>query len=400
MMVSSARSSTEQLRIGNAILVLDALRQHGAAAHTMIAERTGLSSATVSAITAELEGRGVIERVEQIAATGRGRPRVLFAPKRDFAYLAIIIISSDTVQFSLADYRGTLIDRFNEARQTNPDGPEEFVTMLRQGLARLLERSQIDGDRLLAITASSKGLVASDRPVLMWSPVFGSKQVDFQAVFGANRHAIISLSNETLLVAQAIARRLDRSPPSLTALSLGHSIGLGIVTTAGDRESVSAPNFGHMLHQSGGALCRCGARGCIEAYSGFYAILRSAFEVPEDTIPAKFVPLSELDKIAANARRGNRMAEFAFRQAGLALGNGLSRLMSLYDFMPIVITGPGTRYYDLMRAGLVEGLGQSHIVAMRGMPDISIIADEQNLAFSGHLSKALSTMDQAIMQTG
>lgn len=400
MMVSSARSSTEQLRIGNAILVLNALRQLGAAAHTMIAERTGLSSATVSAITAELEGRGVIERVEQIAATGRGRPRVLFAPKRDFAYLAIIIISSDTVQFSLADYRGTLIDRFNEARQTNPDGPEEFVVMLRQGLARLLERSQIDGDRLLAITASSKGLVASDRPVLMWSPVFGSKQVDFQAVFDANWHAIISLSNETLLVAQAIAHRLDRSTPSLTALSLGHSIGLGIVTTAGDRESVSAPNFGHMLHQSGGALCRCGARGCIEAYSGFYAILRSAFEVPEDTIPAKFVPLSELDKIAANARRGNRMAEFAFRQAGLALGNGLSRLMSLYDFMPIVITGPGTRYYDLMRAGLVEGLGQSHIVAMRGMPDISIIADEQNLAFSGHLSKALSTMDQAIMQTG
>ncbi|MGR6468689.1 ROK family transcriptional regulator [Rhizobium sp. PAMB 3182] len=400
MMVSPTRSSTEQLRIGNVILVLNALREHGAAAHTVITERTGLSSATVSAITAELEGRGVIERVEQMAAVGRGRPRVLFAPKRDFAYLAIIIISSDTVQFSLADYRGTLIDRFNEARETNPRGTAGFIAMLRQGLDRLLERSRIDDSRVLAISASSKGLVAADRPELVWSPVFGSERIDFHAVFGDRPGIWVSLSNETLLVAQAISHRLDPRPPSLAALSLGHSIGLGIVASNGDRESVSAPNFGHMLHQPEGALCRCGAKGCIEAYSGFYAILRTAFEVPADAIPAKFVPLSELDKIAANARRGDRMAGFAFRQAGLALGNGLSRLMSLYDFMPIVITGPGTRYYDLMKPGLEEGLAQSHVVAMQGMPAISIITDEQNLAFSGHLSQALAAMDVGIVQSG
>src|SRR3546814_12418462 len=42
--------------------------------------------------------------------------------------------------------------------------------------------------------------------------------------------------------------------------------------------------FGHMLHIPGGAMCRCGARGCIEAYAGFYAVLRTAFEVPLDTV--------------------------------------------------------------------------------------------------------------------
>jgi predicted NBD/HSP70 family sugar kinase len=155
-----------------------------------------------------------------------------------------------------------------------------------------------------------------------------------------------------------------------------------------------------MLHLANGGLCRCGARGCIEAHAGFYAILRAAFEVPLDTIPAKFVPVAELDKIAAMARQGHRVSAFAFRQAGLALGNGLSRMLSLTERMPIAITGPGTRYYDLLRQGIEEGLGQSHIVRMEGMPELRIVADEQNLVFEGHLNRALSMIDEDIVLAG
>jgi predicted NBD/HSP70 family sugar kinase len=188
---------------------------------------------------------------------------------------------------------------------------------------------------------------------------------------------------------------------SLAALSLGHSVGLGIVRRGNQTgQEISAPNFGHMLHMANGGLCRCGTRGCIEAYAGFYAILRSAFEVPLDTIPAKFVPVAELDKIAAKARQGHRVPAFAFRQAGLALGNGLSRMLSLTERMPIAITGPGTRYYDLLRQGIEEGLGQSHIVRMEGMPEIRVVADEQILVFEGHLNRALSVIDEDIVLSG
>ncbi|MGO8485078.1 ROK family protein, partial [Rhizobium leguminosarum] len=67
------------------------------------------------------------------------------------------------------------------------------------------------------------------------------------------------------------------------------------------------PEIGRRYLLANGGLCRCGTRGCIEAYAGFYAILRSAFEVPLDTIPAKLVPVAELDKIAAKARQGHRV---------------------------------------------------------------------------------------------
>ncbi|MFS8144975.1 ROK family protein [Rhizobium sp. BR 249] len=398
------KSSTELVRQRNSVLVLSVLRRHGALAHTEISDHTGLSSATISAITADLEKAQIIEKSEQQAASGRGRPRVLLRQRRDCGYLIVVIISSDAVQYSLVDYAGKLIDRFSEERSHDPSGAARFVAGVRAGLSRILDRSRIGQEKVLLISISSKGLVDSAEPVLLWSPIFGSDRIDFESALRPDWQAKVILDNETLLVAAALGAREEIAKGadfrSLAALSLGHSIGLGIVRRGGPTGQVSAPNFGHMLHMANGGLCRCGTRGCIEAYAGFYAILRSAFEVPLDTIPAKFVPVAELDKIAVKARQGHRTSAFAFRQAGLALGNGLSRMLSLTERMPIAITGPGTRYYDLLRQGIEEGLGQSHIVRMEGMPEIRVVAEEQILVFEGHLNRALSVIDQDIVVSG
>lgn len=396
------KSSTELVRQQNSGLVLSALRRHGRLAHTEISDFTRLSSATVSAITADLERAKIIVKSESQAPSGRGRPRVLFEQRRDCAYLMVVIISSDAVQYSLVDYSGRLIDRFTEARTPQLATAPAFTVSIAQGLVRLASRSNIARNQVMVISISSKGLVYQDQAQLIWSPVLGDERVDFAVALNTEWPGKVQLSNETLLVAAALGERAEKNDPdgfrALAALSLGHSIGLGIMRRSAVAEQPAiATNFGHMLHVPGGALCRCGARGCIEAYSGFYAILRAAFEVPPDAIPAKFVPLGEVDKIAAKARQGGRNAIFAFRQSGLALGNGLSRMLSLHERMPILITGPGTRYYDLLQAGLEEGLAQSQIVRLEGVPALSVVADEQGLVFEGHLSRALSIIDQDVV---
>jgi predicted NBD/HSP70 family sugar kinase len=399
-----AKSSTELVRQKNSVLVLTALRRHGPLAHTELSDFTKLSSATISVITTELERAQIIERAEQQAAGGRGRPRVLFSQRRDCGYLITVIISSDAVQYSLVDYAGRLIDRFTEDRQQNAPNAAAFVVGFRDALDRIAARSNLPKEKVLVISISSKGIVDSSQPILRWSPIFGREQIDFATLL-YDWPAKIILDNETLLVAAAIGRQEERDKGrgfrAVAALSLGHSIGLGIVhRDAEGGHAVSAPNFGHMLHMPGGGLCRCGSRGCIEAYAGFYAILRAAFGLPLDTIPAKFVPVAELDKIAASARQGNRRNIFGFRQAGVALGNGLSRVLSLHERMPIAITGLGTRYYDLLAEGIADGLAESHVVRMEGMPELRVVADEPGLAFDGHLDRALSIIDSDIVTSG
>lgn len=401
------KSSTETVRQQNSALVLAALRRARNLSHTEISAATGLASATVSAITAELERVGVIAKAEQQVQGGRGRPRVLFTPRRDCGYVIVVRISSDVVQYSLTDYGGTLLDRFEESRNHDQRGTTAFAQIFVDALERLLQRSRLTRDRVLAVSISSKGLVdtENDTARLLWSPVFGSEPLDFAALLAPEWRAKVMLNNETLLVAQALAAQAEREATggfrSLAAVSLGHSIGLGVARKGRFGEiDVSAPNFGHMLHAPSAGLCRCGAYGCIEAAAGFYGILRAAFEVPPDTIPAKFVPIAEMDKIAASARQGHRMAGYAFRQAGLALGNGISRMLSLYERMPIYVTGPGTRYFDLLQGGLEEGVSQSLQLRLQGAPDISVVLDEQRLVFDGHLERALGVIDSEIATAG
>ena len=58
------KSGTEYVRMRNSILVLAALRRNGPLSHTDLSDLTGLSSATVSAITAELERESILEKME------------------------------------------------------------------------------------------------------------------------------------------------------------------------------------------------------------------------------------------------------------------------------------------------------------------------------------------------
>jgi predicted NBD/HSP70 family sugar kinase len=86
-------------------------------------------------------------------------------------------------------------------------------------------------------------------------------------------------------------------------------------------------------------------------------------------LPANFVPFVEIERIAVLARGGDRTAKTAFREAGTAIGNGLARLISLHGKMPVVFTGPGVRFFDLMRPGIDEGLSASlGVFRSRGRP--------------------------------
>ncbi|MBF2716816.1 ROK family transcriptional regulator [Agrobacterium vitis] len=397
------KSSTEQIRRQNSALVLAALRVEQAMSHTQIAAVTGLASATVTAITSELEQAGVIERHEQQIAGARGRPRVALSRRRDFAYVMSVRISSDRLNYTLSDFRGKLMDRFEEQRPLDVSAAG-FIEGLGRNLARLASRSKLEPEKVAVLSVSSKGIVDAGGARLLWTPVFGQQPLDLKAGLGDFEKAMALLSNETLLVAHGLSRRMDAQDGTfrgLIALSLGHSIGLGIARPMPDGTvAVSAPNFGHMLNTADSKLCRCGARGCIEASAGFYGILRMAFEVRPDTIPAKFVPITEMDKIALSARQGNRMAQYAFRQAGLALGQGLSRVFSLHETLPVIITGPGTRYYDLLAQGLEEGLTQSLQVRLDGAPPISLVGDEADLVQEGHVDHALRAIDERLFGSG
>lgn len=397
------KASPGSLRMQNRGIVLSALRRLGAVSHTEISEWSGLSSATISAITTELEKEHILQRVEQAPASGRGRPRVKLQQNPDAAYIATIRITSETIQYSLVDYSGILKDRFEEKRPPEEKDVDAFCARFKAGLERLANRSKLDHARILTISIATKGLVTRGKPELSWSPVFENQTIDFEALLSKDWPGQIRLTNDTQFAAQAIMRKNLANPSNqeksqIAVLSLNHSIGLGIATQEPDgRITAFAPPFGHMMHINDGPICRCGSHGCIEAFAGYYGILRTAFEVDKNIIPAKFIPSTEIEKIAMRARQGDRMSEYAFRMAGEAIGIGIGRLLTLLGPMPIAITGAGISYYDLIQDAILNGVRNNLQIRRERMPDISLYPDESELIFYGNAQGCLSDLDNNII---
>lgn len=85
--------------------------------------------------------------------------------------------------------------------------------------------------------------------------------------------------------------------------------------------------------------CACGQRGCLEAYAGAPAVLRRYAAVGGQA--------TELDAVAASARRGEWSALLAFESMGLALGRALAAVQNFMDVGAVVFAGAASSYFDL-----------------------------------------------------
>ena len=89
--------------------------------------------------------------------------------------------------------------------------------------------------------------------------------------------------------------------------------------------------LGHIKVELDGALCRCGQRGCLEAYIADYALAREATTalnwVHKDGQPINVL----LESLYDHAKAGNATAKSIFRRAGRYLALGLANVVNLFE---------------------------------------------------------------------
>ncbi|OPF81612.1 sugar kinase [Streptomyces antioxidans] len=100
----------------------------------------------------------------------------------------------------------------------------------------------------------------------------------------------------------------------------------------------SAGQWGHTTVQAGGRSCRCGARGCLEAYIGADAVLeryrqarRGRFTPGADRESAFAVLLAAADTSSA--------AQRVLEEAAVYLGAGIANLVNLFNPQRIILGG-------------------------------------------------------------
>ena len=395
----------DDVRRQNQFGVLMALRRHGFLSRTDLSATTGLSASTVTVITNSLLERGalVAEAVGDFAGSRRGRPQVRLSANPDHATAAVIFLGLDTIEITLADYAGTIVESAVFNTPTHELSAQELTDVVISALRRLIDRQGATLSPLGRIAIGVEGIVDAAGQTLLSSPVTGRSDVHLGQALENEFGASVEIANESNMIAEALRWKApDRYGTDFAAVLLSVGVGMGLYLNGKLFSGVrsSAVEFGHTCYKPDGALCRRGRRGCIEAYAGLRAIWRMATGGDMSRMPNQNLPENALELLMAKARAADGPERHAFHEAGNAIGIGLSNLFTLFDAIPLVFTGPGVAGLDLMMDSIKAALAKTSY----GLPvTVSIIdsyLDYRALIREGALMRALVFLDQTMPGLG
>jgi len=128
------------------------------------------------------------------------------------------------------------------------------------------------------------------------------------------------------------------------ALLIGGKIVEGANSMAGE--------IGHLVVNPGGALCRCGNHGCLEAEAAGPAWRRIALQFLDNDQPSllNHIDLDALDAaaIAQAARLRDKLSMLVVEQIGNMLSCGIAAIENILDPQAIVIGGGVAKSLDLL----------------------------------------------------
>jgi predicted NBD/HSP70 family sugar kinase len=401
------KADSELVRRQNRRIVLNALRRHGAQARIELGRATGLSPASITSIASQLIVEQVIE--EQLpdfplgASTRRGRPVVRLGIRPDAALVLAVTISIDALRLAIADFNGQILHRASLHLPTYAAKAESYGRDVAEGIATFLKSTGVRSSSLARIGIAVQGLADDKAGSLVWSPAFSAKNIPLTAPITTRLGIGCLIANDANMIAEGFLADNPNTQSGTTAtIFTGYGVGMGLII---DGEvylgaTGGACEFGHMNHIPHGAPCRCGRRGCIEAYVADYGIWREANGARDEDAPHEAIDPALMQALLERAMGGDVKAVQAFEKAGEALGIGIARLIAILNPDRIVIAGPGLNAAQIIEPSVHRGVVAGVIEELRKNVSIEFVPFETDMILRGTIAALLKAVDSDMAAQG
>ncbi len=381
--------------------VFERVRAAGLIPRVQLAKDLAVSPASVTTITGELIEAGLIEEVAAPRETeGRGRPAVALGVRADAHRIAGMKLSDREHTAVIVDFAGNLIADDVIPRRPGPMSLEELLDAVETLLDRVCTKAALPRAALSGVGIGVPGFVDVADGVALWSSVLTERQVPLAAAAAARLGVPVNVDNDANLVALAeLWFGAGRSLSDFAVVTIEHGVGLGVVMNHRIYRGAQrvGMELGHTKVQLDGALCRCGQRGCLEAYVADYALAREA-ATALNWGHREGQPLHVLlETLYDQAKAGDATARSIFRRAGRYLAVGLANVVNLFDPELIILSGERMQY-DYLYA--TETLAEmDNLVIRTGRPrlPIEIHAWGDLLWAHGAAALALSAVTEGIL---
>ncbi|MFG2729004.1 ROK family protein [Streptomyces canus] len=346
-MAGRSGRTVRDLRRGNRTAVLQRLYFDGPMSRFELAPATGLSGGSISNVVAELVAEGLVEEAGSVESDG-GRPRILLRVAPASGHMIGVDVGETRVRVELFDLTLTELARTERPLEHQGYDVGVIVGHIRDGITEVLAQTDIAPEQLLGVGIGVPGIVARtpEQGAVVHGQTIGWDAVPLESLL----RSACELPDSVPYFIDNGARTLGlaemwfgagRGARDAVVVLLGSGVGACLVTQ--EVEHGRSVEWGHLTVRVGGRRCRCGARGCLEAYVGAGALLDRWREAggrpPEGTGEETALTAMLTAAYPAEGAAADLEALAVLEETAEYVGAGLSDLINLFQPERILIGG-------------------------------------------------------------
>ena len=330
------RATVRDLRRQNRSVLLTALFLDGPLSRQQLSASTGLSAATASTITGELLAEGLLVEAGSVESDG-GRPRVLLRVNPAFAHVIGVDVGETGIKVELFDLAMTRLSTVD--RPLAVVEPVAVSELIASGVAEVLSATGVAASSVLGVGVGVPGTVEHGTSAVVHAQTIGWDAVPLEEMIrAAGVHLPLHLENGAKTQGQAeMWFGAGRGSRHAVIALVGSGVGIAVVTGGVVQRGATsnAGEWGHTTIVYGGRRCRCGVRGCLEAYAGAEAMLGRYREA----LRRKDSPLDQQAALEGLLTSRSAVARRVVGESVGYLGAGLANLVNLFNPERIVLGG-------------------------------------------------------------
>ncbi|HHY47472.1 MAG TPA: ROK family protein [Firmicutes bacterium] len=349
-MFSHYPHNSKNVKLANRILIRSLIRDHEPISRNELAKISGLTPAAVTSIVRQLIKDGNVLEVGHGESSGGRRPiHLMLNPS--VTYILACRLQKGYLLMAIVDLKNNV--RALKELAIDTSSPETVARAMGGNFQDLVARAQVPSDKVSFVSVASPGLVNPETGTIKISVNLGWEDAPLgeavEKAFGIPVH-IENVSN-----ASALAEKLyghGRGCNHLIYMGLSVGIGAGIIVNNQIYGGALgyAGEIGHMaMTLNDGPECKCGSRGCFEAYCGVNAVIeRVRAGIKEGLVSPEWSTATDtldLTQVLQMLHEGEPYVRSVFAEVANIVGVVVANLINLYNPEIVVLGG------ELMQAG-------------------------------------------------
>lgn len=327
------------IRQQNYSTIMRELMRSGPTARTDLAVAIGMSTGSVTRLTAALVRAGLVKEAAEPTQRGMGRPKVPVAIDESTYGVVGVHFGLHRVNACLIDLRGQLVAEVHTTERTTSF--ERLVRSAARAVRKLTDGTELT---VLGVGASTGGWVDSSAGQVQSQPILGWENAPLETSLREATGLPVLIDSQVRALALAehwfgAATGVD----NFIHLFVGNVIGAGFVFNGTPYRGAHAAAGGldHLpIADRSGEACTCGSRRCFAVVAGDIEVARRARSAGLIDADQEVYDVFEL------AVNGNSRARRLLRERAVVVGAATATLIELLDPELVVLGGGITAPVD------------------------------------------------------